>query len=327
VSFRHRQRGKALASSVQGASKALSTRPWLTGDVVSVDPDNTSVQVNVLGGIVWLPAAPDRYSASSGARVLLDARTGRPELVIGAVTPDPPYKRLPVTATGSGTVTVTWWGAPVSIPAVGTYTAGQAAEVLMDEWNQPIYAMAPNSTTTAIGGTNTAAPTAAKYTTATASIGPQVSGTYRSAYSRWADWNTTKYGGAADIYQGNSYGSGPLIGFAGYGNQISNLGATSIQSITMRVYKDADGNSATCVVRGSAFGSEPGGAPSSSGDEVAVGVGSGGWATLAFTANMCEGFRTGAFKGLCAVGGDYGGFGGTSRPGSFALTVHYTRKV
>jgi hypothetical protein len=320
-------RGKAASQSVQGASRSLSTRPWITGNVVSVDPTNTSVQVSILGGIVWLPAVPDRYSPTSGARVLLDARTGRPELVIGAVLPDPPYVRLPVTATGSGTVTVTWWGAGVTIPATGTYSAGQAAEVLMDEWNQPLYAMAPNVSTNSSGGSNGSSTPTTKYVAAIATIGPQVSGTYRVEYSRWADWNTSKYGGVYDIYQGDGYGSGPLIGFAGYGNQIVNLAATSIQSITMRVYKDPDGNSATCVVRGSPSGSGPAGAPSSSGDTASVGVASGSWATMAFTSNMCEGFRTGSYKGLCAIGGDYAGFGGTSRPGSFAMTIHYTRKA
>ena len=42
---------------------------------------------------------------------------------------------------------------------------------------------------------------------------------------------------------------------------------------------------------------------------------------------MCEALRTGAAKGLLAVGGSYAGFGGTTTPGSFTLAIQYTRNA
>jgi len=315
--------------SADGTPKGAS---FTTGTVYQVDVPGRRVQVGVQGGTVWLPANAARYKPGGACRVLLDQVSPKPALVLGAVDVLDSSMLGQVVSGTSGTlvVAIDASGTTYTVPApTGTYTPTQSAWLSLSDWGVPIVAFAPNSTVLNLIGTPTTPPTVPTTTTATATIGPQVTGTWRSSVSRWDQWNPNRYGlGATPIYQGNAYGSGPLAGFAGYGNQVVNLAAISIQSITMTARKGADGNSAALTVQGSASGSRPGGAPSSTGDTASTAsIGSGGAGSLAFTSNMREAFRTGTAKGLVAVGGDYGGFGGFGTPGSFVLTVKYTRNI
>jgi hypothetical protein len=311
-----------------GPAKSDDAATFATGIVYVVDPVKATVQVDVRGGIVVLPAIADRYVTGGLARVLLDPIQTRPILVAGAVNPGLPMVIAGVFATGTGTVTIAYQGAQVTIPtASGTYTAGQSAWVALDEWGQPVVAFGP-STAPAPGWTAPVVPGGGGTIVASATIGPQVSATWRSAYSRWDSWNTDRYGGPSDIYQGNDYGSGQLIGFAGYGDQIVNLGAVTITGIDLQARKTDDGNTAALTVQGSADGARPGGAPGGSGDTASSPpIGSGSSGLLSFTPNMREAFRTGASKGLIAVGSQYGGFGGTATPGSFVLNITYTKNA
>ncbi|WP_295787518.1 hypothetical protein [uncultured Microbacterium sp.] len=313
-----------------GPSRSDDTSIFTTGTVYEVDPEGARVRVGVRDGVVWLPAVADRYSGDSLARVMVDPITARPVLVVGAVKPRRPAVLGLVLSgpSGGGNLGVRIDGIEYSVPApTGAYSIDSTAWILLDEWGVPFLAVGPSSTTPPPAPTPTAPP-APTTATATATIGPQVSGTYSAASGRWDQWNAGRYGGASDIYQGNGYGSGPLIGFAGYGEQLVNLGAVSIDEIVLSARKTADGNSAVLSVQGSGSGGRPGGAPAGSGDVVSSGpIGSGQFGGLAFTAGMREAFRTGAMKGLVAVGGQYGGFGGTSTPGSFVLQIRYTRNV
>lgn len=319
-------------ATAQGPGIEDDTSLTTTAAVVAVDAPGRRVRVTVRGGDVWLPAVAGRYSTSSMARVLIDPTSARPVLVIGPVAPRTPYVLALVTAgPTSGNLTVTFDGASVVLPApMGAYTVGQSAWIALDDWGQPVLVIGPNGAVntggTLPGGGGSSGPTTV---TAFATIGPQVTGTWRSNVSRWDSWNPNRYGlGATPIYQGNGYGSGPLVGFAGYGDQVVNLGAISIDDITMQAVKGADGNSAALTVQGSPSGGRPGGAPSSAGDTASTGsIGSGGTGALAFTANMRDAFRTGAAKGLAAVGGQYGGFGGFGVPPSFVLQIRYTKNA
>lgn len=325
-------RGLAKRSTVQGAGIEDDTALITTADVLEVDSTARRVRVGVRGGDVWLPAVAGRYGVSSMARVLIDPTSARPVLVLGPVAPRAPYVLGKITAGPSGgNLTVTVEGASYVVPApVGAYTVGESAWIALDDWGVPVLAIGPNSTTTSGGSSGGGTPPPPPATvTATATISPQVTGTWRSSVGRWDQWNPNRYGlGATPIYQGNAYGSGPLLGYAGYGNQIVNLGAISIDEITMKAVKGADGNSADLVVQGSPNGSRPAGAPSGSGDTASTGsIPSGGTGGLGFTAGMREAFRTGAARGLIAVGSQYGGFGGIGAPPSFVLQVRYTRNA
>jgi hypothetical protein len=48
---------------------------------------------------------------------------------------------------------------------------------------------------------------------------------------------------------------------------------------------------------------------------------------IALPAGLREALRTGSARGLVAVGSQYGGFGGTAIPGSFVVSVRYTRRA
>ena len=63
--------------------------------------------------------------------------------------------------------------------------------------------------------------------TATALILPTWSGTWSTKWGRFDAWQPTRYGGRSDLYQGDKYNSGLLVGIAVYGDQIAALGATA----------------------------------------------------------------------------------------------------
>ncbi|UUE19318.1 hypothetical protein [Microbacterium sp. J1-1] len=322
-------KGLIKQATAQGPGIADDTALVVTGEVLQVDAAGGRVRVSIRGGTVWLPAIAARYSASSLARVLLDPTSARPVLIVGPVQPRLPAELGTVTATGGGSVTVSIGGATVTIPApLGTYTVGQSAWLMLDTWGTPVLAMGPSTTPAPDAPAGGGGGGGSDIVTATATISPQVTGTYRAGKG-WDQWNPDRYGlGKTPVYQGNAYGSGALVGFIGYGNQIVNLGALSITAITSTAKKGADGNSAALVVQGSASGTRPGGAPASTGETASTGsVASGGTGALALTAAMREAFRTGAAKGLAAIGSQYGGFAGAGVPPSFVLKVTYTKNA
>src|SRR5690606_37174237 len=96
-------------------------------------------------------------------------------------------------------------------------------------------------------------------------------------------------------------------------------------AVVLRVRRNGSGGGTAAIgVQGSPHGSKPAGSPSSSGATAATpAVGPGAWTEVALPAAMREALRTGAAKGLVAVGSTYSGWYGTG--GSFALRVSYTR--
>lgn len=160
-------------------------------------------------------------------------------------------------------------------------------------------------------------------------IRPTWSGSYRASSGQWDRWNTDRYGGRSTLYQGSGRGSGTMRGLATYGTQLRDLGAISIDAITVTMPGAGLAETpVTIVVQGSPDGSQPGGAPSSSGETASGGQSSTGataWASL--PPSIREDFRTGAVQGLALVGSDYGAVLGTAAADGMALTVTYTRYV
>lgn len=156
-------------------------------------------------------------------------------------------------------------------------------------------------------------------TTDTALIRPTWSGTYRAGgpVPGWDQWNVGRYGGRSTLYQGNAYGSGALTGLATYGSQVADLGALSIQRIVVSTPMAT--GSGSVVLQGSASGSKPAGAPTT------TGATSSGSTAVELDPTICEAFRTGSVKGLASVGSSYRGTYGASRPSGMALSITYTR--
>lgn len=295
--------------------------------VLAVDVPAALVRVSIGGSDVWLPAIAGRYVVSAGVasrcRVLLDPAQGRPELVLGPVTVRAPIVPATLTAVAGQTGTVTLDGVAHTVPCmVASYgQPPRAVWVSLDDWGRPVLVLGTSgvvdeSTPPPIPGGD-----GGGTVQVTTSIGPQWSGSWRSNRGAWDRWNTDRYGGRSTLYQGNGSGSGPMIGLATYGDQIVNLGAISIDrvQVAIRSVGLASGSPAV-TVQGSPHGSQPGGAPSSSGDTA---TGMGGLVDL--PGSVREGMRTGAIKGLATVGGAYSAAAGAGNGDGMALAVTYTR--
>lgn len=320
--------GLLARSTAQGPGIEDDTALTATGTVLAVDPPGRRVRVALRGGDVWLPAAAARYKPAGTVRVLLDPTAGRPVLVLAAVdVRSPALLSKVISGPTGGILTVDVEGVSYALPApMGAYTVGASAWVLTDDWGIPVIVHGPSSDV-APGGTTNPGGGGSTVITATALVGPQSTGTYRATHG-WNAWGGSTGWGLADIYQGNGYGSGPLVGLACYGDQIVNLAAIEIQKATLTAFRNSSGVGGALTVQGSPHGSRPAGAPSSSGTTVtAPVVGSGEAAMVELPSDVREALRTGAAKGLAAVGAAYAGFGGTTKPGSFTLTIQYTRNA
>ncbi|EYR64277.1 hypothetical protein N866_13595 [Actinotalea ferrariae CF5-4] len=320
----------------QGPDRAADASLTVVGAVYAVDAPARLVQVDIKGSPLWLPAQPGRYRVAVNegalglARVLLNPTTGRPVLVLGPVDPRRPV--IPGTLTAIDTTarvaTVSLDGATYDLPYLAsTYTVGGPVWVGLTDWGVPFLVHGPSDAPAApVVAPVAPAPTGTVQVTQT--IGPQWSGTYRVSRGAWDRWNTGEYGGRSDLYQGDAYGSGTLIGLATYGDQLANLGAVSIDAITLRARRNGSGaGDAALTVQGTPHGERPG-LVSASGSTASTGaVGLNQWASVDLPADMREGFRTGAIKGLAAVGGTYSGWGGTGTAGSMVLSVTYTRQA
>lgn len=161
-------------------------------------------------------------------------------------------------------------------------------------------------------------PTPPPTVTATATIVPVTSATWSAKWGRYSAWQPTRYGGTTTLYQGNKYGSGALTGIAVYGDQIVNLGALSITSMTVGV-RIATPDSGTVTLQGTSSGSLPGSAPSGGG-----GTASGTGAVDLVASGIAAAMLAGTVKGLVLVGGTYLGIYGAANAG-MALNITYTR--
>lgn len=314
-----------LATSDPGSSSLVST-----GTVIAVDAAGHMVQVAVRqdpAAVVTLPAVAGRYQIGGLCRVLHNPQdAGRAVLVLGAVTPLAPYVLGTLSVANSTTyrATVVVLGQTVVIPyaPTGTYTGGSRVWVGLDDWGQPSLVLAPSSEAAATG-TPTAPETGGGASTvqAVVAIGPQWSGTFRVGRG-WDRWNTGRgdYGGRSTLYQGSGFGSGSLIGLATYGDQLTNLGAISIDRVLVMLRPvGLSGAAGPATVQGAADGAQPGGAPTTGGP----GVAGEGWTEL--PAAICDAMRTGGVKGLATVGGNYWAVAGAGNGDGMVLEVTYTR--
>jgi hypothetical protein len=310
------------ASTPQGPDRAADTGLTTVGSVYAVDEPGRQVQVAVRGSVMWLPAMPGRYlvtSAATGglARVLLNPITGRPVLVLGPLNPRYPAEAGTLTAINTGThvATVNLNAGSYALPYLAaTYTVGNPVWVGLSDWGTPYLVLGPSDVSAApvTPPTPPAGPTTVQTTT---TIYPQWSGSYRYG-SGWDRWNTSRYGGRSTLYQGNGFGSGPMVGLATYGDQFRNLGAISIDAASVMLRGvGLSGASGPATVQGTPDASQPGGAPSPSGTS-ATGD---GWTGL--PGGILAGFLSGAYKGLCTVGGNYWAGNGDG----MAVSVTYTR--
>lgn len=162
---------------------------------------------------------------------------------------------------------------------------------------------------------------------ATVAVQPSDSGTFRVSAGAWDRWNTDRFGGARDVYQGSAYGSGTLIGWVGYGDRIAGLGATEIVSARLWVRRTSWGypsDPRSVTVQGSASGTQPGGAPTGSGATASSGTVTGENVTsIDLPATVCEALRTGAVKGFITTGSAAAGWYGTD--GSMGLEITYRK--
>lgn len=208
---------------------------------------------------------------------------------------------------------------PVWLPYVpGVYTGYTTCLVLCNpsQGGRAVWVLGPVGVQSA-ADTPPAPPAPPSSVTATATILPTWSGTWRAGQG-WDQWNVGRYGGRSDLYQGNDYGSGVLTGLAVYGDQIVNLSALTITAATVTM--NISNGYGTPVVQGS-----PAGTPYPSGPPPSSGATNTGTGVVALDPTTCEALRTGAFKGLALVGSGYADVFGTSRPDGMALHLTYTR--
>lgn len=302
--------------------------------VLAVDIARREVQVAFRGVGLWLPAQPGRYlvggsGADNGrARVQMDPIAARPVLVLGPVNPRPGLLRGSMTASGAETATVNIEGTSYVLPyMVGTYgSLPRTVWVTTDDWGVPVRIDGP----TAVAAPPpppppppAPVPPPPSSVAATATLGPQWSSGYRHRTGKWGGSD-----GPSDLFQGTGPGIGQVTGLATYGDQIVNLGASSIQRIRVRVQRLGGGNYApvALVVQASEHAFAPNGAPSGSGPTFTLpAVGIGGWAEADLPVSFLNAFHAGTAKGLVVAGTDYSRWGGTAVPGSMVLTVDYTR--
>lgn len=323
-------------SRAEGLRPGTDRGALVTATLVGLDIPRKLAQVSLSGSDgVWVPASPAIYppggevlvsrSPLDGGRLtqcmapLVDA-----DLIVAGV--------VRAINAADGTLTVETLGEQHELPYnAGAYTVGAPVYVRRDpqRFGTPVHVdglqgnyVAPAPETPGGG-----APNDPKLETRQAVIQPQQSGSWRSSQGRWDNWNTDRYGGISTLWQGNDYGSGPMTGWAGFGDQVRNLGATEIVGMWVNVVRADSSTSAgrSATVQGSPDGSRPGGAPGGSGDTATTGgLTPGQGQSLQLPGSTYDAWRTGGFKGIRLTGGDYAGFAGTSRADGMALTVHYT---
>lgn len=298
--------------------------------VRAVDVAGRLVQVTMPGAsTLWLPAQPGRYRiADAGvggglARVLVD--DGRPLLVLGPVDPVDPVVPASMTATGATTATVSWNGGTYTLPFVPATYGGLPRDVWisLSDWGVPVLVNGPSATAPPPPPPPPPDPEPPRTEQVQQAIGPQWSGTYRSSRAAWDRWNTDRYGGRSTLYQGDAFGSGPLVGYAAYGAQVANLGAISIDRIQVAVRPlglPSGSGPATLIGTTQNFPA-PAGGPSGVGATV---TGS-GWVDL--PGSVLESWRTGAIGGLATIGGTYRAFAGAGNGDGMTLVVTYTRNA
>jgi hypothetical protein len=315
-----------------GVSPGTDVSTLTVGTVTGLKISAGQVQVRVAGSEpVWLPAAPFIYESGATVRLRRSALNGgRLEFCEGPLTPAPTVVTGKVTAITDETLTVDVLGGTFDLGYTSsTYDVGEVVAVLrhpsgfgVPQWVLGIAGKEQQASNPGGGSGNPGQSQARQ-----ATISPQDSGSYKVSGGRWDSWNTNRYGGVRALWQGNQYGSGPMVGWAGYGDQIVNLWASQITGMWVDVQRsDSSVNDPKAVLlQGSPDGTRPGGAPGGTGD----GAGSPGLAPnqqaqILLPSSTYEAWRTGGIKGLRTAGADYLALFGADRGGAMSLTIQYT---
>lgn len=247
-----------------------------------------------------LDAAPDDTAPRAGA--------DRTRVAVAAVTG---------VAAGGRTVSVSVLGsAPIALPAgPSTWTGVSTANVLLDpDTGRPVYVLGPApAPATPIPPTPPGAGAPIALTRA-AVITPAWAGTHRAGRG-WDQWNTGRYGGRSDLYQGATGASGRLTGLADYGDAIPALAPTAITEATLTLTgNNPDQSTFTIVVRAAAR--TPDG-PAPTGPTTAAAL-TGAATIQADVTALAAGLMAGA--ALALVGDDYGGVLGAGASMSIGIT-------
>lgn len=325
---------KTLLDLPEGVAPGADRGAEVTGRLLGLDIPKRLAQVSVNGSEgVWIPAQPDIYTPNGLVRVErspLDG--GRLTRCLGPLDGVVPLASGVVTAVNSGTLTVNVLGGSYELPYVAsTYDVDDRVHVYLaaNLFGRPVIVMGPEG---GFEGANPSTPgggagNPGQLVNLEAVIGPQWSGSWNG--SRWDSWNpgNNAYGGRSALYQGAGYGSPTMRGLAVYGDQIVNLGAVAITRMlvtVIRVGQGAGGGTKTAVLQPSPHGGAyPGGGAAETGSTSSVALNAGQSAQFDLNSGVFEGFRTGSYKGLAAVGSDYLNLHGTSQPGAMVLVVQY----
>lgn len=158
----------------------------------------------------------------------------------------------------------------------------------------------------------------------TATITPTSTGTYWPGGGGWGQFNSGRYGGVSDLYQGGpEIGVGLLRGAAFYGDRIKALGASKIVNASVHLMGNGSMRGTwSPVIQAATQNAQPGGDVSLTGGTYTGSVSGTSETDVDVTAAV-ELMRTGAAGGLALVGTTYGAVYGTSRGRGMALSVTY----
>lgn len=315
-----------------------------TGTVTVVGA--SSLTVSTTAGLITCSTITSTTFAVGNTVLILWDSLGSPWAigVVGVYTPPPavpPTPAAPTLSRSGGTVTVDWDSVARATSYRVRYSSNGGSswttKIIRDGTATKLSVTQGKTLTVGVAGANAtgispySGSSSVSYpvpppTTETVktTIKPKWSGTWRTDRAAWDRWNTDRYGGRSTMYQGSAYGSGNLEGLAVYGTQLRDLGADSIDAITVSLVSAGLSGTGgpTVTLQGSPQGSKPGGAPSSSGATVS------GTPTekVSLPSSIREAFRTGDVRGLALVGSNYQAVRGTSAAAGMVLTVTYTRK-
>lgn len=315
----------------EGVKPGSDTSSLVTATVTGLDIPAGLVQVAVSGSDpLWVPAAPFIYEAGARVRVRRSPLDGnRFEYCEGPVEAAAEVVTGTITSVGVDTVTVDVLGGLYSLPFVSsTYAENDTVLVLRHATGfgvpQAVLGLAgtprPATPPPPAGEENPGVEQSRQ-----ATIGPQDTGSYRTSFGRWDSWDTNRYGGVRALWQGNQYGSGPMVGWAGYGDQVANLRADSIEHIWVDLIRSYTGftDPRTVVLIGTSEGTRPAGGPSGSGATASGVVAVSSTTRVRLPDSTYEAWRTGVLKGIALAGSDYVALFGADRGGAMVLTVQY----